>query len=100
MASRAQEASFRNSFDRFGGASLTIRKACHGNFADFSLFTRMPQMHGECGDPQRIHQIVNEFTLAFFDHYLNAQPEPILQDGGFPGEVLYEVRQTRTTTLP
>ena len=89
-ASRAQEASVRRSQERFGGYSLTIRNACHSNFADFSLFTRDP--FGGCRvDPRRAHHIVNVFTLAFFNHFLNGQPEPILDRGGFPEEVSYNV---------
>jgi len=79
-----------NSLRQFGGYHLTILGSGHGNYSDLVLFTRpLPFQPREKVDPYRIFQIVNAFTLAFFDRYVRYKPSPLLNGGGFPGEVQF-----------
>jgi predicted dienelactone hydrolase len=47
----------------------------HGNFSDLTLF--YPVRKGQL-DPRRAHEIINAYTLAFFDHYLKGRPSDLL----------------------
>ncbi len=81
----------QNSFRQFGGYRLTILGSVHGNYSDLVLFTRpLPFQHNHELDPYRAFQIVDAFTLAFFDRYVRDRPAPLLDRGGFPGEVQYK----------
>ncbi len=81
-----------NSLRQFGGHRLTILGSDHGNYSDLVLFTRpLPFQKSNELNPYRAFQIVNAFTLAFFDRYVRDRPAPLLDEGGFPGEVRYKV---------
>jgi pimeloyl-ACP methyl ester carboxylesterase len=81
-----------SSLERFGGYRLTILGSVHGNYSDLILFTRpLPFRENRALNPYRVFQIVNAFTLAFFDRYVRGRPAPLLDAGGFSGEVRYKV---------
>ena len=65
------------------GYSIRVNGASHINFTDFNLISSVfkhPQV-GILGniDPQQMEQIMNAYTLAFFDHTLKGIPSPLLQ---------------------
>ncbi len=67
----------------------------HANFSDLPFFTPLSSRLGMTGpiDANRGHDIVNAYSLAFFDRYLKGQPAPLL-DGPpaqFP-EVTFDKR--------
>ena len=47
----------------------------HGSFSDLMLF--FPSAPGQI-DPRRAHEIINAYTLAFFDQYLRGKPSSLL----------------------
>ncbi|WP_152393318.1 alpha/beta hydrolase family protein [Paenibacillus guangzhouensis] len=51
-----------------GGMSMVIPHTDHMSFTDFHLISPLLRSPGE--DPRSVHRIVNEFSLAFFDHYV------------------------------
>ena len=55
--------------------SLDIAGTDHGNFSDLALFLRQPEGRT---DPRRAHEIINAYTLAFFDQYLRGVPSELL----------------------
>ena len=68
----------------------------HPDFTDAPLFSPLASVMGLSGSykAQRIHTIINAYSLAFFDRHLKEQPT-ILLDGPvrqYP-EVLFETRQ-------
>ncbi len=79
------------SLRRFGGYHLSVLDADHFGFSDLILLSRpLPFLGPKKPDPYRVFQIVDAFTLAFFDRYIRDRPAPLLDGGGFRGEVLYE----------
>lgn len=74
------------------GFSLSIRNTSHMSFTDFHLFSPLLSNKGE--DIRKVHKIINEISLAYFDKYLmekentsiwdliNRYPEVELQRGG------------------
>jgi predicted dienelactone hydrolase len=88
----AYERGRANSLRQFGGYRLTILGADHGNYSDLALFTRpLPFLGRQPMDPYRAFQIVDAYTLAFFDRYVRQRPAPLLDRDAFPGEVRFEV---------
>jgi predicted dienelactone hydrolase len=70
--------------------SLEIAGATHGDFSDLSLF--FPRADG-APDPRRVHEIINAYTLAFFDHYLKGKPASLLSQSPSPyAEAAFERR--------
>jgi hypothetical protein len=61
--------------------SLTIAGTDHGNFSDLVLFLKQPEGRT---DPRRVHEIINAYTLAFFDQYIRGKPSDLLAAGGSP----------------
>lgn len=57
--------------------SVTIADTDHGNFSDLMLFYKRPK--GRL-DPRRAHEIINAYTLAFFDRYLKGKSPDLLAD--------------------
>jgi len=53
----------------------TIAGTDHGNFSDLMLFYRTRE--GRI-DPRRAHQLINRYTLEFFDRYLKGKPSALL----------------------
>jgi predicted dienelactone hydrolase len=64
---------------QFGGYLVTILGTRHFNFADRSLYSPLRRLtdSGEIA-PQRAHEIVENYTLQFFSHYLKGKPAPLL----------------------
>jgi predicted dienelactone hydrolase len=54
---------------------LRIKKSQHGSFSDLMLF--FPQVPHEI-DRHLAHEIINAYTLAFFDRYLKGKKSPLL----------------------
>jgi predicted dienelactone hydrolase len=55
--------------------TVTIARTGHGHFSDLTLF--FPRDTSQM-EPRRAHQIINAYTLAFFDTYLRGKPSPLL----------------------
>lgn len=61
--------------------NVYIRGTNHVTFSDFYLAVRVPDI--ELIPVRRAHRIINDYTVAFFNRYLNASPEPLV-DGTTP----------------
>jgi hypothetical protein len=61
--------------------SVRIAGTDHGDFSDLALF--YPRKEGDT-DARRAHEIINAYTVAFFDQYLKGQPAQLLQRDGPP----------------
>ncbi len=76
---------------------LMIRGAEHGNLADISISMPLLSWVGMLGEIEgrRGLQVVNAYTLAFFDRYVRDRPSPLLA-GASPDhpEVEFESRNT------
>jgi predicted dienelactone hydrolase len=57
---------------------VTIAGTDHGNFSDLTLF--YPRGKDRV-DPKRAHQIIDAYTLAFFDRYLREKDSRLLAGG-------------------
>jgi hypothetical protein len=82
---------------RNGGYNLTIKNARHLNFADTALFSPLRRLTGAGRiDTQRCMHIVNNYTLAFFECYLNDHPSALLNgpSAAFP-EVIFEKHRAK-----
>ena len=55
---------------------VTIEKTEHEHFSDLSLFS--PPNPAEM-DPGRAHEIINAYTIAFFDKYLRGRDSDLLK---------------------
>jgi predicted dienelactone hydrolase len=81
----------QDSFHRFGGYYLAILGSGHSNYSDLVLFRRTPTLHGPRPlDPYHVFDIVNAYTLSFFDRHIRNRPAPLLEQAGSP-EVRYIV---------
>lgn len=79
------------------GYLLVVNGAKHPNFSDQPLYSRLRSYTG-AGPiaPQRAMEIINAYTVAFFDHYLRQQPAGILAASVSPYP---EVTMISTQTL-
>ena len=59
-----------------GGTRAIIADMVHGGFQDAPLLNPWRRF-GRYIKPQRARTIVNDFLLAFFDHYLRGSPMPV-----------------------
>ncbi len=76
----------------FGGYTLMIRGSRHNDFRDRSLYSPFRRLT-ESGPiaPRRAHEIVENYTLQFFSHYLRQEAAPLLTADGSPyKEVRFE----------
>ncbi|HLL74456.1 MAG TPA: hypothetical protein VK421_04265, partial [Pyrinomonadaceae bacterium] len=64
---------------------IMVRGSGHLNFTDFYLVSPLLQWAGAVGpaDGPRVQQLLNAYTLAFFDKHLEGEPAPLL-DGPPP----------------
>jgi predicted dienelactone hydrolase len=73
----------------------------HVNYSDIPSWSPLWRWLGLAGpiDAQRAHNIINAYSLAFFDHALKGRPAALLDDTAaqFP-HVLYEKRAPRNAT--
>lgn len=68
-----------------GGYLLTIHNTRHMNFSDRSLYSPIRRLTDSGSiDPVLAHRIINQYTLAFFDHVLKGWPEPLLNPSHQP----------------
>ena len=69
---------------------VTIARTQHGHFSDLLLFFPHDTTQLE---PQRAHEIINAYTLAFFDRYLRGKESDLLKGASadFP-EVTFKRR--------
>jgi predicted dienelactone hydrolase len=80
---------------------LRIIGAKHNNFTDFPLyaplFRQTPLISGGSIDPIRMKNIVEKYTLAFFDKFLKGADSELLKgaDPDFP-EVIFQMHGPRT----
>lgn len=51
-----------------GGYTMTIPHTSHMSYTDFHLFSPLLPNQGE--DPESVHRIINEVSVAFFDQHL------------------------------
>jgi hypothetical protein len=72
---------------------LTVAGTDHGNFSDLALFLKQPDGRT---DPKRAHEIINAYTLAFFDQYVKGRPSALLAAPSppFPEAALRVLRVT------
>ena len=65
----------KRTMQQFGGYKLTILGAKHEDFTDRSLYSPIRRLT-ETGTiaPQQAHDIVEAYTLQFFEHYLQGKP--------------------------
>ncbi|MDQ0193625.1 alpha/beta hydrolase family protein [Paenibacillus wynnii] len=60
-----------------GGYQLTIRHTQHFSYSDFYMYSPLLQwMEGI--SPKHEHQIINAYTVAFFDQFLQNKPSSLL----------------------
>jgi predicted dienelactone hydrolase len=62
------------------GYITKIKGTKHFDFSDCPLWTPLTSWIGFTGkiSPRRVHSIINAYTLAFFDKYLQGQESPLL----------------------
>jgi len=83
-------ASMESSLQHFGGHHLTVMGSDHGNYSDLVLFRRPLTFSGPPRlNPYRAFEIINAYTLAFFDRYIRNRPASLLDQPGSK-EVRYE----------
>ena len=64
-------------FQQHGGYNLTLLGATHMNFSDYPLRSRFGNGGGKIS-PDRAMQIINRYTVAFFDRHLKEIDSPLL----------------------
>jgi predicted dienelactone hydrolase len=70
--------------------AVTVAGTDHGNFSDIALFLKQPKGRT---DPRRAHEIINAYTLAFFDQYIRDKPSDLLTASPFPEATLQSWRR-------
>ncbi|MEO0935263.1 MAG: hypothetical protein AAFY21_16410 [Cyanobacteria bacterium J06641_2] len=91
------------------GFQLTIDNTNHQSFSDIPIFLNQLKDAGvDLGDlenfiapiePERATTIINDYTVAFFDKYLNNQDSPLLvADNSTYPEVTFELLETGSST--
>jgi dienelactone hydrolase len=70
----------QRSLGQYGGYYLRIEGAAHSNFSDRPLYSPLRRLT-DAGRtrPARAFQIINEYTLAFFEQYLNGRVQSTLE---------------------
>jgi hypothetical protein len=90
---QAHQTSMRAVYEGLPGAGYFVRVPgmFHGNFTDIAIWTPMASLLGAAGpiDPWRAHDIVNAYTLAFFDRHVDGRPAKLLEGpaGEYPDAV-------------
>jgi dienelactone hydrolase len=75
----AQAAMMQASLSRSGGYRMVIHGTTHRSFSDSPLFSPLRFLTGAGAIPaRRAENIINQYTLAFFDQALKGQSEPLL----------------------
>lgn len=97
-----QAAMMEVSLNKSGGYRMVLQGTTHRNFSDSPFFSPLKSLTGAGPIPtRRCAQIVNQYTLAFFDKTLKGQPEPLLEKASheFP-EARLEVWNVRPQVGP
>ena len=94
----AHQTSMRAVYEGLSGAGYFVRLPgmFHSNFTDIASWTPMASLLGLAGpiDSRRAHDIVNAYSLAFFDrHLLGHQAGPLDGHAGRYLEVMFESRR-------
>ena len=75
-----QAAKMEVSLNKSGGYRMVIQGTTHRNFSDSPFFSPLKSLTGAGSIPtKRCAQIVNQYSLAFFDKTLKGQPGPLLE---------------------
>jgi predicted dienelactone hydrolase len=77
----------RQSLARYGGYYLTIRKSTHSNYSDRPLYSPIRKLTDAGSiDVNLAFEIINDYTLAFFNQYLNGRQQDRLEQksNGYP----------------
>jgi dienelactone hydrolase len=93
-----QAALMEVSLNKSGGYRMVIQGTTHRNFSDSPFFSPLKSLTGAGPIPtKRCAQIVNQYSLAFFDKTLGGKAEPLLESLSheFP-EARLEVWNART----
>ncbi len=94
----AHQTSMRAVYEGLSGAGyfVRVRGMFHLNFTDIPIWTPLAQQLGLAGpiDERRAHDIVNAYSLAFFERHLLGRPASLLDGSArqYP-EVTFESRQ-------
>ena len=94
----AHQSTMRAAYDGLAGAGYFVRVAgaFHSNFTDIPNWTPLALLLGLTGPigEQRAHDIVNAYSLAFFDRHLLGRPAKLLDGPAaqYP-DVLFESRR-------
>ena len=94
----AHQTSMRAVYEGLTGAGYFVRVPgmFHSNFTDIPIWTPLATQLGIAGplDGQRAHEIVNGYSLAFFERHLMDRPGKLL-DGSSPQypEAIFESRR-------
>jgi predicted dienelactone hydrolase len=68
-----------------GGYLLGIQDIGHGSFTDAAFSSPMRWISGAGGaNPHVVSAIVDDYTLAFFEKFLNGEPEQLFNDSNSP----------------
>jgi predicted dienelactone hydrolase len=90
---QAHQTSMRAVYESLSGAGyfVSVPRMFHGNFTDIAIWTPLASLLGVAGpiNPQRAHDIVNAYTLAFFDRHVYGRPAKLLEGpaGEYPDAV-------------
>jgi hypothetical protein len=77
----------RQSLARYGGYYLLLRKSTHSNYSDRPLYSPLRRLTDAGSvDVNTAFEIINRYTFAFFDQYLNGNHHDLLEQPshGFP----------------
>ena len=94
----AHQTTMRSAFEGLAGAGhfVQVPGAFHSNFMDLPKWSPLTSWLGITGpiDGQRAHNIINAYSLAFFDRHLKNRPAALLDGPAelYP-EVLFETRR-------
>jgi hypothetical protein len=97
----AEQDHYARQMELFGRAegpiyNVYIRRTNHITFSDLDLILRIPD--SQLMDIRRAHLIINEYTLAFFNRYLNGD-QASLVDGETPSPYEEVTVASRNVTL-
>jgi predicted dienelactone hydrolase len=92
------QTTMRAAYERLSGDAyyLQISRMFHLNLTDVPYWIPLAQRLGLAGplDRQRVFDIINAYSLAFFDTHLKGQPSPLLDGSATPyPEVMFETRR-------
>lgn len=70
----------RRSLATYGGYYLNIRGSAHSNYSDRPLYSPLRKLTDAGAiDVKKVFEIINDYTLAFFEQYLNEHRQDLLK---------------------